>query len=383
MAETSYDFLKISSNENILTRLRTFNTVFTLSVVRPSTLAQVKANGGIDLTALEADVSNPDYCIATSAGKTSLSGAMTADQSTVESGQYDFYFDNLEISSIPAFNNKTSFSKSTSLNFTLVEPYGIGGLFQALSAATYKIGGYTFQNTTYVLKIQFKGYLDNDDNNPTDLGKYGTRYFPIRITGIDSKIDLSGTVYSIKAIPSNELAFADSNRLPANINVSGNTVGEVVYDFFSKFNKANSAQYLKSLGKELSADANKSDHYEFAFPSVDSRGRVVAETNNEFFASEVVYDRERERHENSTVNPTDTDNVTAVGTYVGAGQVKKNMTQKELAAAFQKGRATGMSSSSPKGSYAAYAKKSTKGLETKPSIHFSAGANISDCLSAI
>jgi hypothetical protein len=376
-------FDDLSKNTNILTRLRTFNTVFTLSAVQPSTLANLTSNGGIDITTLEADVNNPNFCIAKSSGKTSITGQMTDNQTNVESGQYDFYFDNIEISSIPAFNEKTNFSKSTSLNFTLVEPYGIGGLFQALSAATYKIGGFTFQNTTYVLRVQFMGYLDTDDSTPINLGKYGTRYYPIRITGIDSKIDLSGTVYSIKAIPTNEMAFADSNRLAANINVSGDTVGEVVADFFSKINATIREQYLKGIGKEMCYNDYRHDIYDFKFPKVDDKGQVISDESNEFFNTKIVYDTERERNESSSVNPFDTRNVTNKGTLVGTGlnPVKRNMTQAELAAAFKTARANGYSSASPTGSYTAAAAKSR--LETKPSIQFSAGANISDCLSAI
>jgi hypothetical protein len=354
------DFKTISRDSNILNRLRVYNPVFTLSAVQPSTLGSFDPNtGGIDLDQLQQDVDNVAYMIAKSSGK----GSASSDQADMVAGQYDFYFDNLEISTIPAFNEKTNFSKSTNLNFTLTEPFSVGGLFQALVATSYNAGYDTFQSATYALRVQFIGYADDDDETPVDIGKYGTRYFPIKITGIDVKADSAGTVYEVKAVPCNEMAFADSNRLTANINSEGDTVGDILTDFFTKINNTVKDQYLKKVGK--TEDDWKHDTYEIRFPKVDDTGVVVSagsngNDTNDFFTSKFVYDTTKKDHESNTVKPSDTEMVSPNGVLVRPGTVVKQ-------AAVNGGRSF----------------KPPTTIVTKPSVQFSATANISDCISAI
>jgi hypothetical protein len=226
-------------NNNVLHKFRIFNPVFTLSAVQTKTLVTADGNNkGIDLDLLEKDVTNPDYIIARSSGK----GATSQPQEILETGQFDFYFDNLEILTLPAFNKKTSYSKATTISFDLIEPLSVGGLFQALAVTCANAGNLNFKNAIYVLKIQFKGYLAENDEDPVDLGKYSTRYFPLRITGIDVKADLSGTVYHVKAVVSNEMGFTDIAKLTNSLSVSippskDITLDAAVGDFFNKFNQ--------------------------------------------------------------------------------------------------------------------------------------------------
>lgn len=301
------DYLKsFSTSSNILHTLRSFNPIFTLSAVQPTTM-KPKLGGGINLDALGQDVDNPDYIIAKSSGKgvtildTDPSGGNpeasggyggiygplpSKTQSKIESGQYDFYFDNVEIHSVPAFSKKTTLSKATNISFNLIEPYGIGGLFQAMQVAANNAGAFNWKNAAFVLRIQFKGYPHDDDSAPITINEYGERYFPIIFTGIDVKADASGTTYHLKAAPLNELSFSNSNKLFSSLTAKGTTVGEVTKDLFDKINKHSEDQYKKSLGADTTkiTEANY-DTYEFVFTDITDQpaanfGTASAVSNN-------------------------------------------------------------------------------------------------------
>jgi len=355
---TNLDFKAISASGNVLTRFRSYNPIFTLSAVRASTLSP-GPDGGLDTNLLDQDVEK--FMIAKSGGK----GDSSVNADSLNPGEYDFYFDNVEIQTLPGFNKKTNYSKATSIKFSLFEPYSVGGLFEALSNMSQQVGSTGFQNTVYVLRLQFSGYTDSDDTTIVTPDNT-TRYFTMRFTGIDVKVDISGTTYECHAVPSNELAFADSNKLPTNINVVGNTVGEMITDFFNKINSTIVQQYTKSLGLNIEQDDHNHDTYQCFFPSVDDNGFVdytnLNSSNNKLWSSNVIPDSGKDIFDTDNIKPTDT-SISPNGTLVQKGTVLSTVKSQD-----------------PR--FSGYTPP-TSSTPPKPGIQFSQGANIHDCISAI
>lgn len=368
---TNLDFSSITTGTNILSRLRTYSTIFTLSAVPANVLNSTSGPGnGIDLGLLKKTINTrKDLLIAKSSGKGSPESAKQKD---IYAGQYDFYFDDVEITTLPAFTSKTNFTKATNISFKLIEPYSIGGLFQALAATTSAAGGLSFQGQTYALSIQFIGYPDDDDTTPITLDQ--NRYFLIKIVGIEVRADASGTIYEVKAVPVNEMGLAGTQRLPTNINVEGTTVGDIFLDLFAKMNSAVEQQYMKSLNIEPNSsqvDKNLFDQFEVRFPVIDKDGKItdpgiigpdskpVAEVND-FFKSPFIYDEARKEHDTATYGPTDS-YITPSGVLVRPGTVvTKPITQNG-------GRS--------------YIPPQT--IKTNPSIQFANASNLYECMSAV
>ena len=179
-------------------------------------------------------------------------------------GSYDYFIDDLIITSIPAPHAKTGVTQATKITFKVFEPYSMGLFMLAMQQAA-EAGGYklNFKEAPFMLMIEWVGYTDNKPGT-TNEGKDFYRLMPIRITNIRFKVGTSGTTYEIDAIPYNEIAFRNNIvKSVTDVRLSGNTVLEVLAE--GDWSLLAHLQRRQTLEREDNG-VKGSDHYQILFP---------------------------------------------------------------------------------------------------------------------
>jgi len=221
------------------------------------------------------------------------------------SGRFNFYFQDLEIESIMAFDKRTGFAKANKISFTIVEPYSLSGFIEALQVAAVAAGHPTYKSAPFVLKVEFKGYPDWT-SNPSDDWKQiepATRYFVIRFTEVQIKADDTGTRYFCKAVPINEIAYGESNKLKTNISMAGKTVKEILNNLMNEVNKTTKQANGVSESATIRGNQAQCDEYEIFFPVQSLDGKVIWDQENSAIANSVVADLARDNVNYEFVDP--------------------------------------------------------------------------------
>ena len=189
------------------------------------------------------------------------SGGVGPGQKRAPTLDYDFYIDDLKITQ--AINAKSTLANTntTTISFTVTEPYGFSFLTRLQEAAKElatlsKIKGYAdLKNPSkqfFVLGIQFLGYdvngklinskdIPGAEGDPTanSFGLY-QRFYDIYITKLTWKIDGRNVVYSVEAANLADTPFKTKRGLVPH---SLTTIGKTVYE---------------NLKGSLQADSNQS-----------------------------------------------------------------------------------------------------------------------------
>jgi len=182
-------------------------------------------------------------------------------------GRFDMYIENVEIDSFLSYDEKHQTTLPSGFRFDVIEPYSLNGFLEALQVAAVGAGYVAYSNATYILKLQFFGYPDtlkSKDSTPPapELIPGATRYFTIRFTLIDVELTERGTMYKCAAMPSNEMAYADTdNKLRQPIQGEGTTVGEILNDIMTKIQQQRAS--ADAAGKQT---VEGHDTYTIEFP---------------------------------------------------------------------------------------------------------------------
>jgi hypothetical protein len=190
-------------------------------------------------------------------------------------GRFDMYIDNVDIDSlIGAGTPAAGSSQATSIGFDVFEPYSINGFIEALQVASQAAGYSDYMKGVFALRFQFQGYRDNQnvaESRPEVIP--GTeRYFIITITSVEVVVDERGTRYKISATPTNQMGFGSSNKLIADVKLVGNTVGEILENFFQAVTDMFEGE------KKAGTDTTKTDSYRLSVPAVvDANGKQNVE----------------------------------------------------------------------------------------------------------
>ena len=383
-SNTPIDLYKEVGTTNVLDYFNSYNYLFTLSCLANDDLKNVN-----DVTKFSA--LSEKFIIAKSEGKEGSKGINTNDvvagdladkaKETVETfnkesaGRFDFYFDDMEIETLMSFDKKSGFSKATKLSFTIIEPYSLAGLLEALQVAAVAAGHPTYKSAPFLLKIEFKGYPDyikGDFPYPLKI-EPATRYFILRFTGLGVKADERGTRYSCKAVPLYELGFGEANKLKTSININGNTVLTILQDMFTSLNAT-----IKDVARERKKNKTILDQYEIQFlgdrsndPKDPSGYKDISEDMRKLKVSEL--DKENKAYK--FLNPID-----EAEKKKNKGYVSKTGTTTAQARA---NLSSGGSAVDEAGNLIVpIVEKRSKEL-LKTSVQFSNGANITDCITAI
>jgi hypothetical protein len=137
----------------------------------------------------------------------------------------DFYFDDFHMKTIVNVTTRNRNSNLIECSFTIVEPVGFT-FINRLVAACQDIGSANYLKQPYLLQIDFYGYKDGvTSGSPIpNLSKY----IPIALTSMKSKVSTKGTEYKIDAVPYNHQAFNQTHVVsPAIFKIKALTVADM------------------------------------------------------------------------------------------------------------------------------------------------------------
>jgi hypothetical protein len=194
-------------------------------------------------------------------------------------GRFDMFIENVEVETLMAFSENSNATLPTQLKFEVIEPYSVNGFLEALHVAAVSAGYLNYQQASFLLKMEFWGYPDDDVDSFRDpeIIPDSTRYFPIGLTGIDIDITERGTRYRCTAVPINERAFGEPNKIKKPIKMAGSTIKEILTNLMENVNKQ--VARIDKDGKEETT--NNHNRYFIKFPKWDeSSGWSDTEEND-------------------------------------------------------------------------------------------------------
>lgn len=150
-------------------------------------------------------------------------------------GRFDMFIEGVDIESVMTFSEDTNSSLPTKIKFEVIEPYSINGFIEALYVTALAAGYPSYLSASFVLKLEFKGYRDDDVSEfyDAEVVPDSTRYFPIGLTNIEVEITEKGTRYRVEAVPYNERAFGQPNKVNKPIKMQGDTVRSILQNFMA------------------------------------------------------------------------------------------------------------------------------------------------------
>ena len=159
----------------------------------------------------------------------------------------DFYFKDFKFTTVVGMNARTKNTNAITLNFTIIEPYGMT-LVNRLLSMCKKINAKSWMQIPFMIQIDFFGNTDEGEVENKIPGQ--TKYIPIKILGLDIKITKDGGEYQIQAVPFTHQAYIDSNvRTPAAFEV----VAKTIKDFFGD-DKTSYTTAINAFQKKLVKD---------------------------------------------------------------------------------------------------------------------------------
>lgn len=183
-------------------------------------------------------------------------------------GKYDFYINNVEITTIPVPQKITGTALVTKILFDIHEPYSVVGFIEALTAGARSAGYLHYLDAVFLLKIEFMGYRDDDSPTaPAEPEKINltTRYIPFRFTKVDINFDQSGTIYRCEAVPAEDISFSDVlGSTKTTLQLTGLTVKEILQNMVDGINKTVLDEAKKSAPDIKDTQV---DRYSVSFPS--------------------------------------------------------------------------------------------------------------------
>lgn len=163
----------------------------------------------------------------------------------------DFYFDNLNLSTVIGLNDHSRATNAISISFNIIEPYGIT-LLNRILKLTNEINpeNENYLDQPYLLQIDFFGI----DETGEIVGQIPnqTKKIPIRILKFDVKVSNKGAEYSIQASPYNHSAYdLGTVSTPAHFEVVAGTVAT-----FFQSNEAEIAAIRASAAEQRETQQN-------------------------------------------------------------------------------------------------------------------------------
>ena len=207
----------------------------------------------------------------------------------------DFFFEDLRMTSYINTTSRNKFSNLIECNFTIIEPLGFTLIKRIMAACMAPDGGINSPNylkQPFILQIDFFGYKDGNEVSQFDSlsSAFGdgttvapslkdhTKYMPVLLTEIKSRVTSKGTEYQISAVPYNHVAFSPTKVVtPADFSVKAATVQDIFGESFEV-----PSELVESSQREQESIAAGRDLADAFGP-----GTVVAQTgfSNTFIAA--------------------------------------------------------------------------------------------------
>lgn len=137
----------------------------------------------------------------------------------------DFYFDDFQMKTIVNITTRNRNSNLIECSFTIIEPVGFT-FINRLVAACKGIGSANYLKQPYLLQIDFYGYKDGVIAGAPISNM--SKYIPIALISMKTRVSTKGTEYKIDAVPYNHQAFSQMHVVsPANFKIKAVTVADM------------------------------------------------------------------------------------------------------------------------------------------------------------
>lgn len=137
----------------------------------------------------------------------------------------DFYFDDFQMKTVVNITTRNRNSNLIECSFTIIEPVGFT-FINRLVAACQGIGSANYLKQPYLLQIDFYGYKDGVIAG-TPIPNM-SKYIPIALVSMKTRVSTKGTEYKIDAVPYNHQAFSQVHVVsPANFKIKAVTVADM------------------------------------------------------------------------------------------------------------------------------------------------------------
>lgn len=134
----------------------------------------------------------------------------------------DFYFDSFKVSTVIGMNATNRSSNAITMDFTIIEPYGMTLLDRIMSVSMTELAAKNYLDIPYLLRLEFFG--TDDQGNVKKLTEH-TKNFPIKLISFKIKASVKGAEYAVQAVPFNHGANLESiQALKTRIEVTADTV---------------------------------------------------------------------------------------------------------------------------------------------------------------
>lgn len=176
-------------------------------------------------------------------------------------GSFDYWIDDVSITSQPSFAPSTGNSFATKVTFRVVEPYSMGLFMLTCKEAASKAGYLqNYQTAPYLLMIEYAGYVNEQPQIDSKL----TRYIPIHFIKVNFRVTGSGTVYDCEAVPYNEMAFRENAaRSLTDVTLRGADVRTLLKGPEKSLETAIRQQLIEATRQR---NLDRTDQYEIIFP---------------------------------------------------------------------------------------------------------------------
>jgi hypothetical protein len=165
----------------------------------------------------------------------------TSDNGVTHYFTSDLFIDNFEMECVVGLNQQNRGSNVTQVEWDIVEPHGMD-FIENLYDFCKAMGESNYCQLPYLLKISFKGYLDD---GTAEIIDGTTKYIPIHLLNMEVKLQNAGSIYKVTAIPYNESANLEATgRVDSAIETWGTTVSDFCTRFAAALNE-NQASYVK------------------------------------------------------------------------------------------------------------------------------------------
>lgn len=137
----------------------------------------------------------------------------------------DFYFDDFQMKTVVNITTRNRNSNLIECSFTIIEPVGFT-FINRLVAACQGIGSANYLKQPYLLQIDFYGYKDGVIAGAPISNM--SKYIPIALVSMKTRVSTKGTEYKIDAVPYNHQAFSQVHVVsPANFKIKAVTVADM------------------------------------------------------------------------------------------------------------------------------------------------------------
>jgi hypothetical protein len=298
---------------NVLHNFASYNYLWTLSVLSPQDLNfpdDSYRKGKLGPIILQSGSGNPNDRISTIFRSTDN-----------PAGKFDYYMENVRISGMIGMDKTTGNTNATGITFDIVEPYSMGLFFQSLQIAALEANYANYLDCPLLLRLEFKGHLDQYKQNVQIPGT--TKYLPLKIRNITMRVSGNGSVYTCEAIPWNEKAHNTTySQIKTEITVSGSTVQQMIQTGEKSLQKVVNDRYQESVKRK---DVEVPDQIIILFPtdlktsdastSVDDSSSPATATSNpnQKAANSSVFNRLGVARSSDGFNLVQKDNINPIG----------------------------------------------------------------------